>query len=158
ERRDGPERDDGSRTHAGTSLPCHVRDAGAAARVYLENMREPRVGDGRPRRRRIAAALWLIAAALGWVLLAGVARAPSPGAARLTSVLFVVALPLTYCAILGAAVRASARPRRAVLPAAAVTLGFVLSLGLLELSAATGLVHWDHVPVSPRRDPELYVR
>src|SRR5204862_6307730 len=46
ERRDGPERDDGSRTHAGTSLPCHVRDAGAAARVYLENMREPRVGDG----------------------------------------------------------------------------------------------------------------
>jgi len=120
-------------------------------------MREPRVGDGRPRRRRIAAALWLIAAALGWVLLAGVARVPSPGAARLTSVLFVVALPLTYCAILGAAIRASARPRQAVLPAAAVTLGFVLGLGLLELSAAAGLVDWDRVFVSLKRGPELYV-
>jgi hypothetical protein len=104
-----------------------------------------------------AAAVWVILTALGWILLAFVARIPGAGAARLTDVLFVVALPLTYGAILAAVVVSSARRRSAALRAAAITIGLILALGLLELAAAARLVHWELVFMSLRGEQQHYV-
>jgi hypothetical protein len=107
--------------------------------------------------RRAPAAAWLIPAALYWVVLALVARMPGVLAARVTDALFVAALPLTYAAILAAAVVSSARPRAAALRATAVTIGLVLALALLELAAAARLVHWELVFMSLRGEQQHYV-
>ncbi len=100
---------------------------------------------------------WLVPAGFYWVVLAVVARIPATGAARLTNVLFVPALALSYCAIVGAIVQSSVRPRRARLRAAAVTLGLILALAVLELAAALRLVHWESVFVSLRGEQQPYV-
>jgi hypothetical protein len=94
-------------------------------------------------RRLLTAVLWLGPAALLWGVLAFVARIATVEAATVSNVLFVLALPLTYVAIVGAAVHASGRPRQAVMRVAALTLGLVVALTLLELAAAARLVHWE---------------
>jgi hypothetical protein len=108
-------------------------------------------------KRSARAALWLAPAALLWGLVASVARIPSVGAATLTNVLFVLALPLTYVAAVGAVVHASVKPRQAMKRAAAVTLGLLLSLGVLELAAAARLVHWELVLRSLRGEQQHYL-
>jgi hypothetical protein len=102
-------------------------------------------------------ALWLGAALLLWALLAVLARIPTREAATVTSVLFVLALPFTYLAVLGAVVHASARPRRALMRAAAVTLGLVVAVALLELAAAARLVHWELFLAGLRGEGDDYV-
>lgn len=106
--------------------------------------------------RSLRAVLWLAPAALHWAVLVFIARIPTAGAIRLTNVLFVLALPVTYGAML-AAVRSSSRPRRAVLRAIAMTLGVILALGLLELTAAAGLVHWELFFMSLRGEEQHYL-
>jgi GDSL-like Lipase/Acylhydrolase family len=93
--------------------------------------------------RSFRPALWLGPAALLWGVIAFVARIPTVGAATVTDVLFVLALPLSYVAGVGAAVQATARPRSAVMRAAAMTLGLLMALAMLELAAAARLVHWE---------------
>ncbi|MGH7389372.1 MAG: alginate O-acetyltransferase AlgX-related protein [Candidatus Rokuibacteriota bacterium] len=104
----------------------------------------------------LTAALWLAPAALHWVLLALVARIPTPAAARVTDVLFIVALPLTYGAILGGAVSSTSGSRRG-LRAAAATLGLILAVGLVELAAAARLVHWELVFMALRGEQQHYM-
>jgi SGNH hydrolase-like domain, acetyltransferase AlgX len=106
---------------------------------------------------RAPTAVWLILAALYWALLALVARIPTAVAASVTDVLFVVALPFTYGAIIGGAVASSERPRSAALRAMAVTIGLLLALGLLELAAAGRIVHWELVFMSLRGEQQHYV-
>lgn len=89
------------------------------------------------------AAMWLGPAALLWGLLALVARIATGVAATATEVLFLLALPLTYVALAGTAVRASARPRQALIRGVALTLGLLMALTLLELAAAARLAHWE---------------
>jgi hypothetical protein len=108
-------------------------------------------------KRSARAALWLALAAVFWGLLAVVARIPTVGAAGLTDVLFVLALPLTYAAVVGAVVHASARPRQAMWRAGAVTLGVLGSLAVLEVAAAARLVHWELVLRSLRGEQQHYV-
>ncbi len=108
-------------------------------------------------RRSARAALWLAPAALFWGLVASVARIPSVGAATLTDVLFVLALPLTYVAAVGAVVHASVEPRQTMRRAAAATLGLLLALGVLELAAAARLVHWELVLRSLRGEQQHYL-
>jgi lysophospholipase L1-like esterase len=89
------------------------------------------------------ASVWLAPAALLWALLAFVARVATPEAATATDVLFVLALPLTYVALVGAAINASSRPRQVLLRGAALTIGLLMALSLLELAAAARLAHWE---------------
>ena len=103
------------------------------------------------------AALWLGPAALLWGLVAFLARIATVEAATATDVLFVLALPLTYVALVGAAVQASARPRQALLRTAALTLGFLVALTLLELAAAARLAHWEPVFHWLRNEEQHYV-
>jgi hypothetical protein len=103
------------------------------------------------------AARWLVAAALVWGVLAVVARIPARAASAVTDVLFVLALAFTYVAVVGAVVHASAQPRRAVLRAAALTLGLLTTVAALELAAATRLAHWELVLASLRGEGSLYV-
>jgi hypothetical protein len=107
--------------------------------------------------RSARAVPWLAGAALFWGLLAVVARVPTVGAATVTDVLFILALPLTYVATVGAVVDASARPRQALRRAVAVTLGLLVSLGVLELAAAVRLVHWELVLRALRGEQQHYV-
>ena len=88
--------------------------------------------------------LWLAPLALYWAILALVARVPTAGAIRATDVLFVLALPVTFIAILGA-VRSVSRSARAVLGILAVTLGITAAVVPLEVAAAARLVHWELV-------------
>lgn len=108
-------------------------------------------------RRWQAAALWLSPAAVLWSVLAILARIPAPDAATSTNVLFAVALPLTYVAGVGAAAQLSARPRLALMRAAAVTVGFLVALAGLELVAAWRLVHWELVFQWLRGEQQHYV-
>ncbi|MGH7312202.1 MAG: alginate O-acetyltransferase AlgX-related protein [Candidatus Rokuibacteriota bacterium] len=71
--------------------------------------------------------------------------------------LFVLAVPFTYVAVVGAVVHASARPRRGVMRAAAVTLGLLVAVALLELAAAARLVHWELVLTFLRGEQQHYV-
>ena len=87
--------------------------------------------------------VWLGSAALLWSLLAFLARIATVKAATATDVLFILALPLTYVALVGAAANASAHPRQALLRGAALTLGLVMALTLLEVAAAARLAHWE---------------
>ena len=103
------------------------------------------------------AVLWLGPAALLWGVLAVVARIATVEAATVSNVLFVLALPLTYVAIVGAAVHASSRPRQAVMRVAALTLGLVVGLTLLELAAAARLVHWELFFKSMKGEQQYYV-
>jgi hypothetical protein len=98
-----------------------------------------------------------LAATVYWVLLALVARIPTATAMRVSDVLFVVALPLTYGAILGGALGLSGWPREAALRATAVTLGLILALGLLELAAVARIVHWELVFMALRGEQQHYV-
>lgn len=107
--------------------------------------------------RSLAVLLWLAPAALLWAVLAFIARIPTTGAVKITNVLFVVTLPLTYLAILAAAVRASSRPRAAAVRAAAMTFGLILALGLLELASMVRLVHWQLVFMALRGEEQHYV-
>jgi hypothetical protein len=66
-------------------------------------------------------------------------------AAAITNALFVLALPLTYIAAVGAVVHASPRPRQTLLHAATLTVSVVAALALLEGAAAARLVHWELV-------------
>jgi SGNH hydrolase-like domain, acetyltransferase AlgX len=91
----------------------------------------------------LTVALWLGPMAGFWGLVASVARIQTVRAAAVANVLVAVALPLTYVAMLGAAVHVSARPRLAVMRAAALTLGLLTALALLELVAAVRLAHWE---------------
>ena len=108
-------------------------------------------------RRSFRAALWLgpAAAPLGCPRFRGAYA--SVGAAAVTNVLFVLALPLTYIAGVGAIVHASARPREAVVRASALTLGLVAALALLEAAAAARLVHWELVLGVLRGEQQHYV-
>jgi hypothetical protein len=108
-------------------------------------------------RRSFRAALWLGPAGLLWGVLALLARIPSVGAATVTNLLFVLALPLTYIAVVAAAVHTSARPRLAFMRATALTLGLLVALALLELAAAARLVHWELVLKSLRGEQQHYV-
>jgi len=101
--------------------------------------------------------LWLASAALLWGILAFVARIPTTGAATVTNVLFIVALLLTYVAAIGAAAHASPKPRRALMSAAALTLGLLVALLLLESAAAARLVDWEIVLNSLRGEPQHFV-
>jgi hypothetical protein len=103
------------------------------------------------------AAPWLGSAIRLWALLAVLARVPTREAAAVTSALFVAALPVTYVAVLGAAVRASVRRRLAVMRAVAVTLALFAGAGLLELAAAARLVHWELVFAALRGERPEYV-
>jgi hypothetical protein len=103
------------------------------------------------------AAVWLGSAALLWSLLALVARIAPVQAATATDVLFLLALPLTYVALVGAVVQASARPREALLRGTALTLGLVMALSLLELAAAARLVHWELLFQWLRNEEQYYV-
>jgi hypothetical protein len=103
------------------------------------------------------AVMWLGVAALLWGVLAFVARIATVEAATVSNVLFVLALPLTYVIIVGAAVHASGRPRQAVMRVAALTLGLVVALTLLELAAAARLVHWELFFKSMRGEQQYYV-
>jgi len=95
--------------------------------------------------------------ALLWALLAILARVPATWAATVTDLLFIAALPLTFLAVVGAVVGASARPRTAALRAAALTLGLLLGLALLELAAAARMVDWDVIARVVRGEEQHYV-
>jgi lysophospholipase L1-like esterase len=103
------------------------------------------------------AAVWLGPAVLLWGLLAFVARIATVEAATATDVLFLLALPLTYVALVGTAVHASARPRQALIRAAALTLGLLIALILLELTAAARLAHWELFFLRLRNEEQHYV-
>jgi hypothetical protein len=107
--------------------------------------------------RSCRAARWLVAATLVWGVLALVARVPAGEASAVTGVLFILALAFTYVAVLGAAVDASARRRLALLRAAALTLGLVITVAVLEVAAAARLVHWELVLASLGGEGERYV-
>lgn len=107
--------------------------------------------------RLVRAAVWLGPAALLWGLLAVVARIATVEAATATDVLFLVALPVTYVSLVATAVHASARPRQALLRGAALTLGLVMALTLLELAAAARLAHWELVFQWLRSEQQHYV-
>ena len=104
-----------------------------------------------------SAAVWLAGAAVLWGLLALVARIDTAKAAIATDGLFLLALPLTYMALVGAAVHASARPRQALLRAAALPLGLLVAVTLLELAAAARLAHWELVFQWLRNEAQHYV-
>ena len=108
-------------------------------------------------RRLARAAAWLGPLVLLWGLLAIVARIPSAKAITATDVLFLLALPVTYVALVGAAVRASSRPRQALMRGSALTLGLLLGLALLELAAAARLTHWELVFHWLRNEEQHYV-
>ena len=99
--------------------------------------------------RSIRAVLWLGPAALLWAVLAFVARVANVEGAAITNILFVLALPLTYVAGVGAVVHASDQPRRAVMRVAALTLGIIAALTLLEMAAAVRLVHAGEAYIPP---------
>jgi len=103
------------------------------------------------------AAVWLGPAALLWGLLAFVARIATVEAATATDVLFLLALPLTYVALVGTAVHASARPRQALIRGAALTLGLLMALTLLELAGAARLAHWELFFFWLRNEEQHYV-
>ena len=107
--------------------------------------------------RSIRAVLWLGPAALLWAVLAFVARVANVEGAAITNILFVLALPLTYVAGVGAVVHASDQPRRAVMRVAALTLGIIAVLTLLEMAAAVRLVHWELVFKALRGEQQHYV-
>jgi lysophospholipase L1-like esterase len=89
------------------------------------------------------AAVWLGLVVLLWGLLAFVARIATAEAATAADLLFLLALPLTYVVLVGTLVHASARPRQALIRGAALTLGLLMALSLLELAAAARLTHWE---------------
>jgi hypothetical protein len=101
--------------------------------------------------------VWLAAAALLWALLAFVARIATVQAATATDVLFLLTLPLTWVALVGAAVHASARPRQALLRGTALTIGLLMALSLLELAAAARLAHWELFFHWVRNEEQHYV-
>jgi hypothetical protein len=78
-----------------------------------------------------------------WSVTAVVARIEAVEAATVTTVLTVLALSLTYVGVLGAVVHTSARSPRALGRAAALTLGLLTALALLEVVAAVRLVQWE---------------
>jgi hypothetical protein len=82
---------------------------------------------------------------------------PAVWATTVVDTLFVLALPATYLALLGAWVHGSRRPRLAALRAGAVTLSIVLALAALELAAAARLVHWEVVFAVVAGEPQDYV-
>jgi hypothetical protein len=100
---------------------------------------------------------WLVPLALYWAIIAVVARVPTTAAIRATDVLFVLALPVTLGAILGA-VRSVSRSPRPVLGILAVTLGITVAVGLLEFTAAARLVHWELVFMRLRGEEQHYLR
>ena len=129
---------------------CMVRSPASlgAERVPLGWMTQRHLvplADSRMKGRALSVTIWLASATVYWVLLALIARIPTATAMRVTDVLFVVALPLTYGAILGGVLGLSGRPREAALRATAVTLGLILALGLLELAAVARIAHWELV-------------
>ena len=107
--------------------------------------------------RSIRAVLWLGPAALLWVVLAFVVWVANVEGVAITNILFVLALPLTYVAGVGAVVHASDQPRRAVMRVAALTLGIIAALTLLEMAAAVRLVHWELVFKALRGEQQHYV-
>ena len=115
------------------------------------------LADSRMKGRALSVTIWLASATVYWVLLALIARIPTATAMRVTDVLFVVALPLTYGAILGGVLGLSGRPREAALRATAVTLGLILALGLLELAAVARIAHWELVFMALRGEQQHYV-
>lgn len=108
-------------------------------------------------RRSLRATLWMAAASLLWAILASAGRIPTAQAAMITDVLFVLALPLTYLAGVAAGIHWSARPRQALMRVAALTLGLLAGLTLLELAAAARLTHWELVFRSLTGEQQLYV-
>ena len=100
--------------------------------------------------------LWLAPLALYWATIALVARVPTTEAIRATDVLFVLAMPVTFGAILGA-VRSVTRSASAVLGLLAVTLGITIAIALLEVAAAARLVHWEIVFMWLRGEEQHYV-
>jgi hypothetical protein len=105
----------------------------------------------------VSALVRLASVGLSWAALAFFARLPSAGAVRLTSVLFVLVLVFTCAALVGAAARLSANPRRARLRAMAITLGLLLALGVLELAAFMRLVHWEVLLIAVRGEQQDFV-
>jgi hypothetical protein len=99
---------------------------------------------------------WLAPLALYWAIVALVARVPTTAAIRATDVLFILALPVTFAAILGAvrSVSSSARP---VLGILAVTLGITVAVALLEFTAAARLVSWELVSMWLRGEEQHYL-
>ncbi len=100
--------------------------------------------------------LWLAPLALYWAIIALVARVPTTAAIKVTDVLFVLALPVTFGAVLGA-VRSVSRSARAVLGILAVTLGLTVAVVLLEFTAAARLVHWELVFMWLRGEEQHYL-
>jgi hypothetical protein len=125
--------------------------------MLLITSRKMESGDKELTGRSRTALLWLASVALLWAVLAFIARIPTTRAVKITNVLFVLTLPLTYVAILGAVVCASSRRREAAKRAAAITLGLILALGLFELAAAALLVHWQLVFMALRGEEQHYV-
>jgi hypothetical protein len=86
-----------------------------------------------------------------------IARIQTVEAATLTNGLFMLALPLTYGAMLGAIVHAGAQPPRTLRHATALTFGVLVSIAL-ELAAATRLVHWELILMSLRESNSTMCR
>ena len=107
--------------------------------------------------RALRAAFWAGPAAALWGLLAVVARIQTAEAAAVTNVLVALALPVTYIAVLGAVVQASARPRLALMRATALTFGLLVTLAVMELAAAARLVHWELFFKFVRGEQQHYV-
>ena len=102
-------------------------------------------------------ALWVGAISVLWGSVAVAARVHTAHAAAVTNVLIILALPLTYVAVLGAAVQASAQPRRALGRVVALTLGVLMASGMLELAAAMRVAHWELVLMSLRGEQQHYL-
>lgn len=106
--------------------------------------------------RSVTAVLWLALTAFHWLLLAWIARIPTAGAVAITNLLFVLALPVTFGAVV-AALSLRSKPRLLVLRLIAPTLGVLLGIGLLELAAAARLIHWDLLFMSLSGEQQYYV-
>jgi GDSL-like Lipase/Acylhydrolase family len=107
--------------------------------------------------RALRAAVWVGPVAALWGLLAVVGRIQTVEAAAVANVLVALALPVTYIAVLGAVVQASARPRLALMRATALTFGLLVTLAMMELAAAARLVHWELFFKFVRGEQQHYV-
>ena len=97
------------------------------------------------------------AAAALWTILVLVARIQTATAGAVTNVLLVLALPITSAAVLGAAVQASARPRRTLVRGVSLLVGLLIGVALLEFAAAIRLVHWELIFMFLRNEQQQYV-
>lgn len=94
------------------------------------------------RASRLWAALWLLAAALGWSGLIIMSRQTSHWAIAWTGRGFAWMIPVTYVAIWGWAIASARDGRSTLIRSLATTVVLASILFILELPAALRLVHW----------------